>query len=258
VEVPFVNDAVLMVEPGMTGATGNVYLGLAEFDDMGFLLHFLKPEDLFVDIGANIGSFTILASKVTKSNTIAIEALPFTYQKLLRNITVNHIEDKVESLNYAVGNEYGVIHFTSGLDTMNHVVSEADAKMDDVCSVEVRRLDDILAGRVPKLIKIDVEGYETPVIEGAVNTLKNPAQEAVIMELNGCGQRYGFNDKKLHQSMLELGYCAVSYHPRHRNILKLKKPNQEGNTIYVKEEKLLSIEQSLKNSCAFHVKGQDV
>lgn len=45
----------------MTGATGNIYVGLHEFEDMAFLLHVLRRTDLFVDVGANIGSYTILA-----------------------------------------------------------------------------------------------------------------------------------------------------------------------------------------------------
>lgn len=55
VAVEFVNGAKLLAEPGMTGATGNVYVGLHEFEDMAFVLHFLRPDDLFVDVGANIG-----------------------------------------------------------------------------------------------------------------------------------------------------------------------------------------------------------
>jgi hypothetical protein len=53
--VPFVNDTVLIVSPGMTGATQHIYTGLHEFDDCGFLLHLLRETDLFVDIGANVG-----------------------------------------------------------------------------------------------------------------------------------------------------------------------------------------------------------
>src|SRR5262249_25516803 len=51
----FVNSAQLPASPGMTGATGNVYVGLHEFADMSFILHFLRPNDLFVDVGANVG-----------------------------------------------------------------------------------------------------------------------------------------------------------------------------------------------------------
>lgn len=58
--VPFVEDVALLVKPGMTGATGNVYCGLHEFEDMALVLHALRPDDLFVDIGANIGSYAML------------------------------------------------------------------------------------------------------------------------------------------------------------------------------------------------------
>ena len=50
VAIPFVNETHLLAKPGMTGATGNIYCGLHEFEDMGFVLHFLRPGDLFVDM----------------------------------------------------------------------------------------------------------------------------------------------------------------------------------------------------------------
>lgn len=61
--VPFVNDTVLIMERGMSGATGNWYCGLHEVADMAFVLHALRAGDLFADVGANIGSFTVLASR---------------------------------------------------------------------------------------------------------------------------------------------------------------------------------------------------
>src|SRR5450432_2639822 len=57
--IPFVGSTKLIVKKGLTGATGNIYTGLEEFSDMGFLLHFLRKTDLFADIGANIGSYTV-------------------------------------------------------------------------------------------------------------------------------------------------------------------------------------------------------
>lgn len=53
ITVPWVNDARLVARRGMEGATGNIYYGLHEFSEMGFLLHFLRPEDLFCDIWSN-------------------------------------------------------------------------------------------------------------------------------------------------------------------------------------------------------------
>jgi len=256
VEVPFVNEAVLIAEPGMTGATGNIYCGLAEFEDMSFLLHCLQPNDLFVDVGANVGSYAVLASKSVGATSIAIEALPTTYNKLMRNIRANDILARVEALNCALGEKNGEIYFTSDLDTMNHAVSESGKEGEDVCIVPVRTLDDVLAGRVPRLIKIDVEGYETPVIEGAKHTLNSPDQEVVIMELNGCGSRYGFSDDDLHQEMLNVGYIAVHYNPFERKILQIDKPNVIGNTLYLKSTSASNVQARLKNAACFCVKGR--
>ena len=64
VAVPFVNATRLLVTPGMTGATGNLYCGLHEYQDMAFVLHALRAGDRFIDIGANIGSYTVLAADI--------------------------------------------------------------------------------------------------------------------------------------------------------------------------------------------------
>jgi hypothetical protein len=64
VPVDFANGAQLLVTRRMYGATGNVYCGLHEFEEMAFLLHFLRPGDTFADVGANIGSFSVLAGSV--------------------------------------------------------------------------------------------------------------------------------------------------------------------------------------------------
>ncbi|MFN7135762.1 MAG: hypothetical protein ACK4N5_27060, partial [Myxococcales bacterium] len=71
--MPFVGGAVLAVERGMTGATGNVYAGLHEFEDMAFLLHYLRPNERFVDVGANVGSYSVLAGAVCRARGLAFE-----------------------------------------------------------------------------------------------------------------------------------------------------------------------------------------
>jgi hypothetical protein len=81
----------LMVERGMTGATGNIYCGLHEFADMGFLLHLLQADDLFLDIGANVGSYTVLASAVRGARTIAFEPDLTSCARLSRNVSANRI-----------------------------------------------------------------------------------------------------------------------------------------------------------------------
>ncbi len=60
--VPFVNEIRLVAERGMTGATGNYYCGLHEPEDMAFVLHFVRSGDVFYDVGANVGAYSLLAA----------------------------------------------------------------------------------------------------------------------------------------------------------------------------------------------------
>jgi FkbM family methyltransferase len=166
---------------GMTGVTGNIYAGLHEFADMAFVLHFLRAGDLFADVGANIGSYTILASGVIGCRTVAFEPDPATAAALERNISLNKIAERVELRIAAVGHREGEVRFSVGLDTQNHVVSGADAIGR---SVPMQSLDRALFGngRVPILIKIDVEGHEAEVLRGARTVLGAPDLKGVLTE----------------------------------------------------------------------------
>jgi hypothetical protein len=89
VACPFANGSSLLVRPGMTGATGNLYVGLHEFADMAFVLHVLRGGDLFVDVGANIGSYTVLAAAGAGAACLAFEPGSAAFAWLERNVRLN-------------------------------------------------------------------------------------------------------------------------------------------------------------------------
>ena len=122
----FVNGSHLLVYPGMTGATGNVYAGLHEFYDMGFVLHALRKSDVFVDVGANVGSYTVIASAAVGAECISIEPVPSTFSHLLENVKLNSLEQKVDCLNIGVGEESGTLRFSADEDTKNHVIAASE------------------------------------------------------------------------------------------------------------------------------------
>ena len=163
----------------MTGATGNIYCGLHEYVDMSFVLHVLRPGDLFVDIGANIGSYSVLASKVCGASVIAIEPDPDTAKHLYRNFQINDVLDVSEIAETALGASRGTVSFTIGLDTTNKVADGADK---DVRTAPLTTLDSLLEKRRPRVIKMDVEGYEAEVLKGAEKTLECPDLLAIISE----------------------------------------------------------------------------
>jgi FkbM family methyltransferase len=121
--VPWVDSTSLVIETGMTGATMNLYCGLCEAADMAFVLHALRPGDSFLDVGANVGTFTILASGVAQACTLALDPIPATYERLLRNLRLNDLLSRVVIRCLAVGAHSGSGHFTPGCDTIIRAIS---------------------------------------------------------------------------------------------------------------------------------------
>ena len=177
--VPWVNGQRLAVRRGMTGATGNIYAGLHEFTDMMTLAHFLRPGDLFIDVGANVGTYTVLAAGVCGAMASAFEPDPGTAAHLRRNVALNGLGGLVTVHELALGEAEADVPFTIGLDTMNRVAAEGEK---NVRLVAQRRLDSLTAGQAPTMIKMDVEGHEESVVRGALETLSAPSLKVVEME----------------------------------------------------------------------------
>ncbi len=254
VTYPFVEESKLLVKKGMAGATGNIYVGLHEFEDMGFLLHFLEEQDLFVDIGANIGAYTVLASKVKKARTISIEPVPETHGHLVSNVKLNEIEERVSTHNIGIGSESRILSFTADLDTVNHVILNKSVANFETVDVKVKPLDDLLEGHSPCLLKIDVEGFEQEVLDGATKTLSKDSLSAIIIELNGSGGRYGYSDSTIHKKLIGFGFAPYNYDPFNRQLLKLTSFNTTCNTIYIRNE--IKVNQKLKVSKRIKILNQ--
>ncbi len=247
---PFVENSHLIIESGMTGATGNIYTGLHEFEDMMFLLHLLRAGDLFADVGANIGSYTVLASSVVGAKSISFEPVPSTYLHLKNNVSINNIESSVELYNAGVGQEKARLNFTSSLDTMNHVVNTpSDAS--ETIQVDIVTLDSILENRNPVLIKIDTEGFEMAVLQGAMSTIAKPSLLAIIIELNGSCQRYGISEKDIHELVTMRGFSPATYDPFTRKYSINESFNLHGNTIYLRND--MEVEKRLMTSRKYNV-----
>ena len=145
VVAPWVQGTALVVETGMTGATMNLYCGLHEAADMAFVLHLLRPGDLFLDVGANVGSYTVLASGVAQAHTLALEPIPATFERLLRNLRMNDLLDRVDARRLAVGATTGTVPFTASRDTTNRAVDLLSAPSDEpIVEVPLTSLDALL------------------------------------------------------------------------------------------------------------------
>jgi FkbM family methyltransferase len=224
----------LYVSKSEASVTGNLYCGLMEFEEMSFLLHYLQSEDLFVDVGANSGSYTILASAVQGSSVISFEPVHNSFTRLLNNVGLNNVTHLVDLRKKAIGAEIGSVRISSDFDSTNRILGNQDSTEDSVL-VEISTLD-LEIQRIPKIVKIDVEGFESQVLAGASDLLKNKNLKAVIIELNGSGRNYGFLDSMIANTLVKSGFKAVTYEPWSRTLNLLSSTfNETGNTIFVRD-----------------------
>ena len=256
--IPFVNATRLIAERGIICGSGTYYVGLLEFEHMAFVLHYLRPKDLFIDVGANIGLFTLLAAGVVGAQSVCIEPIPQTYQRLLDNVNINRLQNLVKAQNIGLSDTSCKLQFTTNHDAVNYVTTEFK-RNNNIAEVEVRTLDSIVQNQVPELIKIDVEGFETKVIEGGQRTFSNnQGPNAVLMELRGHGSRYGFNEQDLHRRMLEYGYGAFVYDPISRE-LNLWRENDEGkfgDMLYIRQ--IEKAKSRVREASPFRILGKAI
>ena len=153
--------------------------------------HLLRSDDVFLDIGANIGWYTLIASQLATDGEVhAFEPVPFIFDKLQRNWKLNQFKNNVHFNNFALGDKedgkieiytfQGLYHGHSSLSTLDRDDYKAS-------SVHMTTLDRyIIDNDVQRvdLIKMDTEGAELNVLEGAVELLKRKMPPIWVIELN--------------------------------------------------------------------------
>ena len=169
----------IVAYPGETNSPLAAYDNPPNPHQMNVWRRHLKPGDLFVDIGANVGIYTIYALDLG-ARVIACEADARSYQRLLEHLTLNGYE--AETINVAIADRSGTLKFTRGLDSLNHLVEGED---EDGIEVRASTLDDVLGDRHAAGVKIDVEGAESLVLAGAARSLATHQIDVIQFEWNG-------------------------------------------------------------------------
>jgi len=251
----FVKPVNFYVKKGLYGITTNIYIGLHEFYDMSFLLHFLRESDVFFDVGANAGSYSLLASGVCKAKTIAIEPVKSTFDILFKNVQLNSLGHKVTMINSGAGAIAGNMNFTTDEDITNHVVAANEVQTANTIKVPIITIDSLQAENRPSLIKIDVEGFEAEVLKGMANTLQDPSLKVIIIELNGSGARYGDNDEDIHLLLIANEFKPHLYDPLKRELSKVATYGGQ-NTIYCRDMDFIN--DRLRTAAGFKIMGETI
>jgi FkbM family methyltransferase len=200
---------------------------------MAFLLHFLRPGDVFVDVGANVGAFSMLASGVVGAKSLALEPVPSTFSALKLNIAVNGLERMIDPFPVAAGPRLGYVRLSTDRGPQNRVV--ADSYSGASAEVRVMSLDAVVENACLALLKVDTEGSEGSVLEGASKTLLKPTLKAVLLE---------GDSEAIDAMMCQAGFTRAIYSPMARRLETMGPDRTSGpagtvNNLWVRDAELI-------------------
>lgn len=166
-----------------------------EPDTMAWIEGF-APNDVLIDIGANVGMYTIWAAKIRGARVFAFEPESQNFALLNRNIFLNQLCGLVRAYPVALSDTEGFsdLHLSQfvGGGSCHSFGEQVDFNLQPCSSAfdqgaYATTLDRLIEQQVipvPQHIKIDVDGIEHKVIKGCENLLKHPDLQTVLVELN--------------------------------------------------------------------------
>jgi FkbM family methyltransferase len=155
-----------------------------EPETLSVLKKLTKPGFRVLDIGANIGFFTIQLSKMIgpEGFLIAIEPQKDNFQLLEKNVIANNLNN-VRLCNVAVGKAEGIASlYLSDWNGGMHRLYESVCCTDELESVKLTTVDALVSNDRIDLIKIDIEGYEFFALEGAKKCLQQNKNIKIVAE----------------------------------------------------------------------------
>ena len=189
-----------------------IYNGF-EKEETDYLTKTLKKGDVFVDIGTNIGLFSLIASKIVggEGKVLCFEPAPITFSRLNENVKLNEFKN-IDIKNLGLSDKQGELTFyisNNGHDAWNSFAPSQDNKLESSIQVHVSTLDIELTNidkTKIKLVKIDVEGWEKFVLFGGQDFLVNynPIVMVEFTEENTFNAGYSVNE--IYDIMQDFGY----------------------------------------------------
>ncbi len=208
-----------------------MYNSWVDWEEFNLIKNYVKAGDVVLDIGANMGYYSLWMSRFTGVNgkVYAFEPDETNYARLENNIDINQLSDYILSEKIAVGAENGVVSFTTGFDGENHIAAN---KEDNTFSVLVIKLDTYLENKAIDHIaylKIDVEGFELAVLHGCSEMLKKKRIDIIQLEINSTLKNSGATAIEIVDFLKSHSYNLCKYNVEKNCLFPFDYESEEEN-----------------------------
>ncbi|MDF5729528.1 MAG: FkbM family methyltransferase, partial [Rhizonema sp. PD38] len=209
-----------------------IYCGVYDYNEMNFLLNYLRDGDSFIDIGANIGVYTLLAaSKIHSGSIYSFEVFPENYARLQENLRLNQFE-QVKTYAIAVSDKSGTIALNpAGGDSLPFIT---DSVSGNTITVPTDTLDNLIQNQpLPNftLAKMDIEGAELLALKGATSLLKGQHPYVWILEINHTVRNFGHSQQDLVDFLQSYDYSFYNYNADTNYLIPINLKEKKGNNI---------------------------
>ena len=145
----------------------------------------IHPGSTVLDIGANIGTYSLLFGQWASPNgkVFALEPAPESFAALRQHIALNGLEEVVVPVRQAISDRVGTLpFFAASTHGTNRLISENEPLIGSTQQIETVTIDEFCASRdlKPDVIKIDIEGFELAALRGAEKTLRSRRDELTV------------------------------------------------------------------------------
>lgn len=184
-----------------TSASKVVYANPPDYHEMMAWRRIIRPGDVFVDVGANVGTYSLWAAD-HGACVLAFEPHPVAAARLRVNVAMN--EFPITVYEAALGETAGTLALTADLESTNHLdFTHSSGSI----PITVLTLDEVIRDRGDFLMKIDVEGAEELVLRGGMDALANRRIRAMQLEWNSLSETLlGRNRSELADLLRTYGY----------------------------------------------------
>jgi len=203
-----------------------------ETDEIDFLNSYLVNGDSFLDIGANVGLFSLYAAKRVGKEGLVISFEPSrkTYERLVENCELNKLENiKTAKLGLADKEDQLELNISSdGHEAWNTFVKSDDSKFSSTEMVTVKPLDGFLRENAVdtdkiSLIKLDVEGFEINVLKGATALLSKKNAPTFMVEFtDDNANAAGHCCHEIYTILVDHGYTWFTYDYLSKKLIREK------------------------------------
>jgi FkbM family methyltransferase len=208
-DLRFWGTRVIRCYPDSDGSMWLILNVVMDWPEFHFMRAYLRASDTFVDVGANIGIYTLWASQFVDASgrIIAFEPDAANHERLRAQLDLNGLPARVEVERIALSDRAGEVRLSQGADMTNHLVIGTESTPFTVVRAET--LDGFCRDRGVERIafmKIDVEGAEQLVLEGARGMLGEHRVDALQLEFNQQANARGLDGSRVVQLLNGHGY----------------------------------------------------